>query len=269
MAEPARHAGQLPLPFAPARSFAAADFVPGAANEEARAWVSRWPDWPQGRLALWGPAGSGKSHLAAIWRDRTGARVIEGAALAAAAPEAASALAPPLAPSLAPALAVAGGAILIEDACAAPQGRPLLHLLNAAQEAGTSVLLTARTPPARWDVALADLRSRLTAMAAVAIAAPDEALVEAVLAKLLADRQVSLRPELLSFLALRLPRDFATVQALAAGLDRASLAAGRRITRPLATAALADAMAATGHARPGGDADDDNSIEPGGHPSPR
>lgn len=254
MAEDAGRSGQLPLPFSPARSFAEDDFVPGAANAEARAWISRWPDWPQGRLALWGPPGCGKSHLAAIWRARAGAAMLDGATLAATAPEAVPLLLPP------------SGAILVEDACAAPQGRPLLHLLNAAQEAGASLLLTARQPPARWDVPLPDLRSRLAAMTAVAISAPDEALVEAVLAKLLADRQVSLRPDLLAFLALRLPRDFATIHALAAGLDRASLAAGRRITRPLAAAALAEAMEATGHAP---HAEDDNSVEAGGHHSPR
>jgi chromosomal replication initiation ATPase DnaA len=257
MAEDSRRGGQLPLPFSPARSFAEADFVPGAANADARAWVSRWPDWPQRRLALWGPAGSGKSHLAAIWRGRAGAILLDGAALAGTAPDAMPALPPQ------------GGAILVEDACAAPHGRPLLHLLNAAQEAGASVLLTARHPPARWDVALPDLRSRLAAMAAVAIAAPDEGLVEAVLAKLLADRQVTLRPELLAFLALRLPRDFSIIHALAAGLDRASLAAGRRITRPLATAVLAEALAASGHAPPPDEDADDNSVEPGGHHSPR
>ncbi|MCU0986306.1 MAG: DnaA/Hda family protein [Acetobacteraceae bacterium] len=257
MAEDARRGGQLPLPFSPARSFAAADFVAGEANAEARAWIARWPDWPQRRLALWGPAGCGKSHLAAIWRDTTGATLLDGTALAAMAPEAVPALLPPT------------GAVLVEDTSGAPQGRPLLHLINAAQEAGASVLLTARQPPSRWDVALPDLRSRLASIAAVAIAAPDEALVKAVLAKLLADRQVSLRPELLSFLALRLPRDFATIHALAAGLDRASLAAGRRITRPLATAALAEAMAATGHAPPPAVGDDDNSVDPGAHYSPR
>jgi len=261
MAEDARRGGQLPLPFSPARSFAAADFVPGAANAEARAWMSRWPDWPQRRLSLWGPAGSGKSHLAAIWRDRTGATLLDGTTLAAIAPEAVPALLPPAGPI--------GAAILVENTCSTPQGRPLLHLINAAQEAGVSVLLTARQPPSRWDVALPDLRSRLASMAAVAIAAPDEALVEAVLAKLLADRQVSLRPELLSFLALRLPRDFATIHSLAAGLDCASLAAGRRITRPLAAVALAEAMAATGHAPVAEPGVDDNSVDLSGHYSPR
>lgn len=252
---PAR--AQLPLPFAPARSFAADDFVPGSANAEARAWLGRWPDWPLRRLALWGPEGSGKSHLAAIWGARAGAALFDGKALGEAG----------LAPMLA-ALAGQTGAV-VEHADRAGDERALLHLMNALAEAGAGLLLTARTPPARWTVALPDLRSRLAATAAVAIAAPDEALVEAVLAKLLADRQVAVRPELVAALALRLPRDFATVHALAAELDAASLAAGQRVTRGIAAAALARAMAATGHAPPASDvAADDNSVERAAPPSP-
>ncbi|WP_291297101.1 DnaA ATPase domain-containing protein [Elioraea sp.] len=248
---------QLPLPFAPARSFAAADLVPGSANADARAWLARWPDWPSLRLALWGPEGSGKSHLAAIWRDRVGAVLLEGPSLGQGGPVA-----------MLDALAGQPGAV-VEDADRAGDERALLHLMNALAEAGAGLLLTARTPPARWPVALPDLRSRLAATASVAIAAPDEALVEAVLAKLLADRQVEVRPDLVAALALRMPRDFATVHALAAELDAASLAAGQRVTRGIAAVALSRAMAVTGHAAPGpGDAADDNSVEQPAPPSP-
>lgn len=252
---------QLALPFRPGRSDAAEDFVAGAANAAARAWLERWPEWPARRLVLHGPAGCGKSHLAAVWQRRSGATAVAGEALAAMAPEAAVA-------SLSGAAAV-----LVEDADAAPQGRALLHLLNAAAEAGLSVLLTARTPPARWPVSLPDLRSRLVATAAVPIAAPDEALLLAVLAKLMADRQLSLAPGLVAALVLRLPREFAAVQALAAALDEASLAAGGRVTRRIAAAALARALAETGHApQPLGKArrgaGDDISVEPGTDASP-
>lgn len=258
MAADPRAQAQLALPFAPSRSFAAEDLVPGSANAEARAWLARWPDWPSRRLVLWGPEGSGKSHLAAIWRRQVGAVLLDGPALADADPAATLA-----------GLAGQPGAV-VEDADRAGDALALLHLVNALAEAGAGLLMTARSPPARWPVALPDLRSRLAATASVAIAAPDEALVEAVLAKLLADRQVDVRPELISALALRLPRDFATVQTLAASLDAASLAAGQRVTRGIAAAALARALAATGHALPPADpATDDNSADGPAPPSPR
>ncbi len=248
--------GQLPLPFVPGRSFAEADFVPGAANEEARAWLARWPGWPSGRLVLWGPEGSGKSHLAAIWQGRAKAAVTTGAALAEAEPEAALGL------------CTEAGAVLVEDADAAPQGRAMLHLINAASERRASLLMTARDPPGRWRASLPDLRSRLAATASVAIAAPDESLLEAVLAKHLADRGTTLRPDLLSWLVLRAPRDFSTIHALAAELDAGSLAAARAVTRPMAAEALARAMAATGHAAPEAGSDD-NSMAPEHPPSRR
>lgn len=215
--------GQLAFAFPPSVSYAEADFVPGACSAEARGWLARWPDWPSGRLGLWGPQGAGKSHLAAIWAARSGATVVPGAALARAE---------------APALLGAARHAAIEDADPAAGDadaeRTLFHLLNLIAEAGGTALLTGRAAPARWPVVLPDLRSRLAASGAVAIAAPDEAVLAAVLAKALADRQLAVEPELIVYLVPRLPRTFAAMQQAAEALDRASLATGRRITRALA-----------------------------------
>lgn len=220
--------GQLAFAFPPSVSYAEADFVPGACSAEARAWLGRWPDWPSGRLGLWGPEGAGKSHLAAIWAARAGAAILPGAALAGAA---------------APALLGAARHAAIEDAdrvAGDPAAeRTLFHLLNLLAEAGGTALLTGRAPPARWPVGLADLRSRLAASGAVAIAAPDQAVLAGVLAKALADRQLAVEPAVVAYLVARLPRTFAAMQQAAAALDRAGLAAGRRISRALAARLVA------------------------------
>jgi chromosomal replication initiation ATPase DnaA len=220
--------GQLALAFPPSVSHAEADFVPGACSAEARAWLGRWPDWPAGRLGLWGPEGAGKSHLAAVWAARAGAARVPGAALA-------RAEAPGLLGTLRHA-AIEDADRLAGDADAE---RTLFHLLNLLAEAGGTALLTARAAPARWPVALPDLRSRLAASGAVAIAAPDQAVLAAVLAKALADRQLAVEPAVLAYLVARLPRTFAAMQQAAATLDRAALAAGRRITRALAARLVA------------------------------
>lgn len=220
--------GQLAFAFPPSVSFAEADFVPGACTEAARAWLDRWPDWPAGRLGLWGPEGAGKSHLAAIWAARTGAAIVPGAVLAGAP---------------APALLGAARHAAIEDAdrlAGDPATeRTLFHLLNLLAEAGGTALLTGRAAPARWPVVLPDLRSRLAASGAVAITAPDQAVLAAVLAKALADRQLAVEPAVVAYLVARLPRSFAAMQRAAAALDRAALAAGRRITRALAARLVA------------------------------
>ncbi len=218
---------QLPLPFAHEPRFSATDFLAGPSNAEAMAWLAA--AWPQRRLALWGPEGSGKTHLLHLWAEREGARLLARPALPRA-PE------PPDRP------------LAIDDADAAAE-RPLLHLLNAAAEAGLPVLLAARTPPARWAAALPDLASRLRAMTATEIRPPDDDLLRALLTRLLSERQLAVPEAVQDWLRLRLPRTPAAMREAAARLDRTALVAGRRVTRAIA-ADVARAMADPDAAEP-------------------
>ena len=61
---------QLVFDLARAPCHEADAFLTSPSNERARAMVERWPDWPARTLLLVGPAGSGKSHLGAIWAAR-------------------------------------------------------------------------------------------------------------------------------------------------------------------------------------------------------
>jgi len=212
---------QLPLPFPYRPRFAETDFLPASSNEAARAWLQRPQDWPDRRLALWGPAGCGKTHLLTVWATRAGADLLSGAALRDF-------------PFRAGATALA-----VDDADMMTAEEPLLHLLNAAVDARVPVLLTGRTPPARWLVHLPDLTSRLRAVTAVEIRAPEDSLLRALLARLLAERQIAVADAVQDWLLLRLPRTAAALREAVGQLDRASLAVGGRIIRPLAAEVLA------------------------------
>ena len=213
-----------PLPFdlAPRPALGREDFLAGTSNAEALAWIERWPAWTGPGLALVGPAGSGKTHLAAIWRARAGAVVVDRAALAA---------------DVADALGAARHALL-EDADRAVAERPLLHLHNLVVERGGNLLLTAREAPSRWAIALPDLRSRLGALPVATLGPPDDALLAAVLVKLFADRQLRPAPDLVAFLVPRLERSFAALGRAVGVLDEAALAEQRAITVPWARDAL-------------------------------
>ena len=113
----------------------------------------------------------------------------------------------------------------VDDADAAPE-RPLLHLLNAAGEAGLPVLLAGRAAPARWHAALPDLASRLRAITAVRIGPAEDELLRSLLARLLAERQLAVAEPLQDWLRLRLPRSQGAIREAVARLDRAALAAG-------------------------------------------
>ena len=205
-------AGQLGLPFSHTPSFAAADFLPADSNAAALAWLTDATQWPDHRLALWGDAGCGKTHLLHVWADRVGAAWCTG----------------PMLPD-APAHALA-----LDDADAAPE-EALLHMLNHAAANGVSVLLAARQPPARWPVGLPDLASRLRAITAVSIAPAEDSLLRALLRRSLAERQLPVSAPLQDWLLLRLPRTPAAMREIAARLDREQLARGRGVTRALLT----------------------------------
>ncbi len=198
-----------------------ADFLASACNEAALGWIERWPLWPAFALVLHGPAGSGKSHLAGLWQARAGAALVVGDALG----------------KRDPAELAAGRAVAIDEAEAAPE-RALLHLYNCCRERGTGLLIVARRPPAAWPIALPDLGSRLRASPAVAIGAPDDALLAAVLVKHFADRQLHPAPEIIAFLVPRMERSFAAAAALVDRIDGLSLGVKRPVTLPLARRAL-------------------------------
>jgi chromosomal replication initiation ATPase DnaA len=225
----------LPIPNASDRT----NFLEDASNAEALAWIDQPDRWPGGRLALFGPAGVGKSHLA----RSIGWRLIDGPALRGL-------------PEPAP-----GGTVL-DDADAVPEERALFHLINLCAERGERLLLIGREAPARWPVALPDLASRLRATTTIGIARPGEALLGALLAKHFADRQLRVAPEVQAWLLARLSREAAALAEAAARLDRAALVAGAPVTRALARLALA------GWDGFGEGAEDDASETACGAPSP-
>lgn len=184
----------------------------------------RWPDWPGPALALSGPPGSGKSHLARIWARRAGAAYLAGREV--------------WEPAEPLRRLGAAPALVVDDADGAADEAALFHLYNAVAGRGGSVLLTSAAPPATWPLRLPDLRSRLLACWPVPITAPDETLLAALLVKQFADRQIRVEPPVVGYLAPRLERSFAAARAIVAALDRASLGARRPVTLPLARAVL-------------------------------
>ena len=210
---------QLPLDLHHRPAMGREDFLVSPSNAEAVRWVDLWPDWPGPAVVLVGPPGSGKTHLAQVWRARTGAAVFVGVAVEEA--------------------AAPGAAVVVDDVDRRTDDEALFHLYNALNSAGGHVLFTANVPPARWAGRLRDLVSRLSAAPNVRIQAPDEPLIAAVMAKMFADRQLSVAPEVLSFLVARMERSFAEARSLVAALDAASLSAKRAVTLPLARDVLA------------------------------
>lgn len=213
----------FPLPQMPA--LGRADFIAAPCNAEALTRIDAWPDWPAPRLALSGPAASGKSHLAQIWAARARAEILPARLLRL------------------EMVAELPSQVVIEDADQlfglGEAQEALFHLFNRlAAEPEGALLVTGAGAPARWSVALPDLASRLQAMPLVQLAPPDDSLLGDLLAKLFEDRQIAPPPTLIPYLLRRMERSFAAARAVVAELDHRALSESRAIGTALASEIL-------------------------------
>lgn len=198
------------------------DFLVAASNQDAVSWIDLWPEWPAPALILYGPAACGKTHLAAVWQEQSQAVSIDPQSLSTQSAD----------------IIFARGAHLMIDPVDPWIGdraaeTTLFHLYNLAKENKRTILMTMRVPPVRLGFAIPDLASRLRAAPGVAIQAPDEMLLGAVLVKMFADRQINIGEDVLHYILPRMERSFAAARNLVEKADQVALAEKRPVSVPL------------------------------------
>ncbi|MGK0267377.1 MAG: chromosomal replication initiation ATPase DnaA [Maricaulis sp.] len=222
--------GQMALNLPVRVDFSAETFVEGRANADAVAALARWSDWPRAAMALVGPVGAGKSHLAAIWARDVTARITNAAGL-----ETCLASLP------------AGCCLVVEDVDENMPEAALFHAINRAAEGDIpALLLTGRTPPVLWRASLPDLVSRLRALPHVELREPDDELLTRLLLKQFHDRGAPLRPGVIDYLLPRMERSVSAIRILVDRMDKLALIRKTPITRSVARAVLDDLIEAGG-----------------------
>ena len=193
-------------------------FIVSPTNEAAVRAVDGWPNWHGGCLALIGPEGVGKTHLAVAWATRAGAAALTPTDLAAGLDL----------------TRLRGQPVLFENADRGAPDELLFHLINMAGEPGGGLLLTARTPPSAWPTALPDLRSRLNALPVAELPPPDDCVLEGVLNKFFRERNIKPGEDLIPYLLRRIERSIPRAQEIVARLDEVADAEHRAVSRALA-----------------------------------
>jgi chromosomal replication initiation ATPase DnaA len=197
--------------------------VVAEANRDAAKLLTDWRAWPGGALALSGPSGSGKSHLALAWAIETGARQVS----ARAASEDAAAI-----------FREADGRLVIDDADRERDEGMLWRVLDLARDRRGAVLIVGATPPSAWSIQLPDLRSRLASLPVAKLGEPDEALMDVVLRRICREQFIQLSDDAAKFLVRRLPRTFAAARQWAAALDQELVRGAKPVTTAIAKRAL-------------------------------
>jgi len=212
---------QLVLPLEVRSASGRDDFIVAPGNSSAVAFIDSWPAWPAPAAALYGPSASGKSHLAAVWAEKAGAHTIAATALLENVPD---------------------GALVVEDARPGLAEASLFALL----ERGAPLLITSQTAPAEWQVSLPDLVSRVRALLAFPLWAPDDALLMGLAVKLFADRQLQVPENVVLHMVRSLERSPAAVHDFVARADAAALAQ----QRPINLSLIKDLLAGPGSSGP-------------------
>lgn len=201
------------------------------ANRDAVRLLTEWRTWPGGALALTGPPGSGKTHLALAWAVEAGARQVSPRAAAA---------------DAAAIFRQSGGRVLIDDADGERDEAMLWGLLDLARTQGGALLLVGQAPPSRWAAEAPDLRSRFQSLGFARLGEPDEALLEVVLRRICREQFIQLRDDAAQYVARRLPRTFAAAHAWAAALDANLVKGAKPVAMGAARKALEKAQAQWG-----------------------
>lgn len=222
-------AAQIPLDLGHRVALGREDFMIAPCNQDAVGWIDRWPEWPAPALVLIGPAGSGKSHLAAVWKNMARAQWVDASTLH---------------DTEAGQINGRGLPLVIDhfdpwigDRIAETA---LFHLYNLAKEQSSTMLITMRTAPGQIAFALPDLSSRLRAAPVAEIRPPDDVLLAALLVKLFADRQLSIGTDVLSYVLPRMTRSFSAAHDIVGRADHLALSEKKPVTVPLMRRVLSE-----------------------------
>jgi len=202
---------------------AAGEFIVSASNAAAVALVRGWRSWSGGALALFGPAGAGKSHLLRSWAEEAKAGHIAATASAG---------------EMRTLFERHGGRAAVDDLDRPRNDAAIMALLDLARAQGGAVLAAGRRPPAEWPADLPDLRSRFSALVAAGLDDPDQELLQAVIRRLCRRRFIELRENVAKYIAEHSERSFAAARDLVDELDRMMTTGRRPVAYDLAAEAL-------------------------------
>lgn len=217
---------QLLLPFNTPLIYTRASWVTGACNQEAMQWVDSWSkDTPF--LCVYGEEGSGKTHLAHIWQEKTKALYWDAQILEISSPYEMI--------GCARAIALDNADLLVKD-----HSEWLFHLYNCAKEKKMSLLLTAKTPPTQWQTPLSDLKSRLSTLVSVELGQPNDALLTDIIKKQFSERGLRTSAETIDYLLKHIERSFTAIKVWVDKLDYHAAVSHRTVTIPLVRGLLGE-----------------------------
>ena len=176
-------------------------------NNQAYEFINAWPKWFKRIVNIYGPSGSGKSHLASILKTKTSVFEIDSKLIS---------------DKIFFQLKTKE-ALIIENLKQNIPENLLFSLWNTILQDNKYFLITSETPINLFNFKLADLKSRVSSCVTIGIKLPDDELISVILAKNFSDRQINVEKKHIDYIVKRIDRSYEKISQFISVLDKYSL----------------------------------------------
>ena len=201
---------QLILKFPNNKIYLQEDFYVSPSNQEAYDFINSWPKWLKQMVNIFGPPGSGKSHLASIFKNKTTTLEVQSNELN---------------DQTFLDFKIKEG-LIIENLNENISEDILFSLWNAALQDNKYILITSLKPIYSYKFKLPDLKSRVNSSAFIGINLPSDDLISVILAKNFSDKQIKFEKKHIDYIIKRIDRSYEKISQFISTLEKYSLKKG-------------------------------------------
>ena len=201
---------QLILKFPTYQAYKKEDFYVSPSNQEAYDLINSWPKWIKRIINIFGPSGSGKSHLVSILKGKTLCLQIDSNELN----------------EKIFLKFKTNEALIIENLNEKISEKLLFSLWNIALQDNKYLLITSIKPISSYKFKLTDLISRVKSSLAIGIDLPGDDLISVILAKNFSDKQIKVEKKHIDYIVKRIDRSYEKISQFILTLDKYSLKKG-------------------------------------------
>ena len=201
---------QLILEFPSHKAYKKEDFYVSPSNQQAYDFINSWPRWIKRTVNIFGPPGSGKSHLASILKNKTSCLQVnsnelnENIFIKYKTKE----------------------ALIIENLDEKISENLLFALWNIALQDNKYLMITSKKSIVSYKFKLKDLTSRITSSLIIGIKLPNDDLISVILAKNFSDKQIKVEKKHIEYIIKRIDRSYEKISQFILILDKYSLKKG-------------------------------------------
>ena len=190
------------------------DFYVSSNNFSAYRLIESWPNWPEKWVNIFGPKGSGKSHLSNILKKKIpSTKIFEAKNL-----------------NNEDVVSIKKFECIIIDNYDENIKEKLLYtILNESKQIDNYIVVNSKTPIKDFRYELKDLRSRAKSFVNLGIDLPTDDLLRVVITKYFSDKQIEISPKISEYIINNIERSYEKVFKFIKEIDDLSLSSGKSI----------------------------------------